>query len=773
MRIPAVALAVAFAGGILLGRQIPFGLPNSPQLILSLFFGIIFLLLLAGLLLACRGKLAPAATLSLLCWTGLGVLAMVLASRPLSPEHILSRIAAGQLDLKTPLRWYGRLRDEPSRLPWGYGIELDLARVETALGMIPITGGMRLGFTPKDGELALPELHAGDEVSVFAQAHRPRVFRDAAAFDRRAYLDAQNVHLLTTLRSSSLLERVSSPPPTLATRVARLRAQLRERLDAPYPGAPQTAAILHAMLLGDRSFVDRGESVDFQKTGVFHVLVVAGLHVGALAFFVYWAGKRLHLPNAIATLLLLATLLSYIAVVEQRAPVLRAGLMTAIVVSAGFFYRRMEILNSAALAALVLLVAKPASLLDTSFQLSFLAIACIGGIALPWMETRVQPYARALYGWRDVTRDAAFSPEQVQFRLDLRAGLQALTQRLSSNQASIAQNCGVLGIACSLRGAELVALSLILQFGMLPMMARDFHRVTLLGPAANLFAVPLTGVIVPLGFFTLAGAMLLPSLARVLAVPLGWLVWLQGHIVAWFAGFAHGSYRIPSPPAWATALFFLSGVSLAILLRLPKVAPRWLRWTIIGSGLAAALVIATYPFPPRVERGALEVDVLDVAQGDSILVISPKGSTLLIDGGGRFAGFRGHEEAPGPDPGEEAVSAYLWSRGIQQLDAVALTHAHQDHIGGLAAVLENFKVGQLWLGRETQTPALARLKEIAQHRHVPIYHEIRGQSFDWDGVRVDFLWPQISPAEIAPSAKNNDSLVLRLHFKERSILLPG
>jgi competence protein ComEC len=193
----------------------------------------------------------------------------------------------------------------------------------------------------------------------------------------------------------------------------------------------------------------------------------------------------------------------------------------------------------------------------------------------------------------------------------------------------------------------------------------------------------------------------------------------------------------------------------------------------VAGLLLASLVIATYPFPAVVERGALEVDVLDVAQGDSILVISPRGSTLLIDGGGRFAGFRAREEVPGPDPGEEAVSAYLWSRGIQRIDAVALTHAHQDHIGGLKAVLENFQVGRLWLGRETETPALGQLKKIAEERNIRIEHELRGQSFLWDGVQVDFLWPQIPPEEIAPSAKNNDSVVVRLQYKERSVLLPG
>lgn len=802
MKLPAVAIATAFAGGILLGRSDSLPPVVLPRSILALGFAAIFVFLLSSLLLAWRGRVWAAAIISLMVWIELGAIAMRIAERPLPAEHVLTRLAAGQIELKTPLQWDGTLRDEPARLPWGYGLDLELSGVDTAQGRVPLAGGMRLSFTPRGDDATLPEVHAGDAVSVLTKARLPQVFRDDGAFDRRAYLAQQDIQLVAALRASSLLQRIASPAPTAATRLARLRARLRERLDAMYPGAPKTAGVLRAMLLGDRSFVDRAESVDFQKTGVFHVLVVAGLHVGALAFFVYWAGKGLRLPRVLVTLLVTATLIAYIAVVEQRAPVLRAGLMAGIVVLGGLFYRRLEVLNSAGLAALALLVAKPVSLLDASFQFSFLAVACIAGIALPWMERDLQPYIAALSGWRDVTRDGAYSAEQVQFRLDLRDWVKWVTRKIGENASGkMGENPhpgkakarrawafwegwvearekwmeGVLpfGFRLSLRGMELVAVSLVLQFGMMPMMARDFHRVTLNGPAANLIAVPLTGMIVPLGFFALGGAAAWPAIGRVLSWPLGWLVAAQGDVVGWFARMAHGSYRIPGPPQWVVAIFLASGVLLAASLRFEGATWRWLRRIAIAGGLTAALVIATYPFPARFQRGALEMDVIDVGQGDSILLISPEGSTLLIDGGGSFGGFRGHEEARGPDPGEEAVSAYLWSRGIKRLDAVALTHAHQDHIGGLAAVLENFQVGQLWIGRETVTPALERLKEEAAERDVMIEHELRGQNFSWDGVRVDFLWPQISPGEVAASAKNNDSLVMRVQYKERSLLLPG
>jgi len=197
-------------------------------------------------------------------------------------------------------------------------------------------------------------------------------------------------------------------------------------------------------------------------------------------------------------------------------------------------------------------------------------------------------------------------------------------------------------------------------------------------------------------------------------------------------------------------------------------------WSLWGVLAAAALVIAAYPFSTQIAGGKVEVTVLDVGQGDSLFVVSPMGETLLIDGGGAFGGFPGHEEARGSDLGEEAVSPYLWSRGFKKIDVVALTHAHQDHLGGLNSILENFCIGRLWIGREVNNnPALARLEALARERNIPIEYGTRGKRFSLDEVKGEFLWPESSTAGTAAAAKNNDSLVLRLKYRNRTLLLPG
>jgi competence protein ComEC len=425
---------------------------------------------------------------------------------------------------------------------------------------------------------------------------------------------------------------------------------------------------------------------------------------------------------------------------------MRAALMAAIVVLGGFFFRRLEVLNSAAIAALLLLVARPAPLGDSSFQLSFLAIACIGGLALPWMEGTVQPYARALRRWRDVTKDVSYEPPPTQFRIDLRLLTHAMETRLRwpARIARIPGSSLIAGIALNFRVWELLVLTLVLQLGMLPLLASQFHRVTFAGAFVNFAAVPLTAIIVPSGFCTLIAGLLWATLGRILAGPVSLVTAGLLQIVHRFALVPQLSYRIPGPPLWATIIFLITLAGIVMCLRLGIAGRKATIWSLL-------VVLAVV--------GAV--------------MVSPSGKTLLIDGGGAFGGFPGHEQTQGSDPGEEAVSPYLWSRGFQKIDVVALTHAHQDHLGGLNAILENFRVGQLWIGRELNNPALAKLEARARERHIPVEYEARGKQFSLDEVQGEFLWPENSRADSAVAAKNNDSLVLRLKYRNRRLLLPG
>jgi hypothetical protein len=188
MKLPTVAIAAAFAGGILLGLRFALHNAYSLRVLVLVMLAVAAVAWIVSAVSLRYDSLWPAGIASLLVWVALGSAAGLVARQPLSQRHVLQRFAADEIPLKVPLRWHGTLREEPAMMPWGYVFTLDLSGVDLADSQLPLVGGMRVGFTPKEGEAALPAIHAGDEVAVVTQARLSLVYRDAGAFDRRDFL---------------------------------------------------------------------------------------------------------------------------------------------------------------------------------------------------------------------------------------------------------------------------------------------------------------------------------------------------------------------------------------------------------------------------------------------------------------------------------------------------------------------------------------------------------------------------------------------------------
>ena len=776
--IPLFWMAAALALGIALGDR---------MLVAPLaWLAFALVAVLAGLLLARRRRHWPAFALALTAWCLVGVAASTCRRAARAPTRVDLLVRHGDLDLSEPLRWRGRLRDDPLRMPWGWSYVIGLQSVEVQGKIIPVSGGLRLTlYTDRDEHSRAPALRAGDSVEALAQARLPRDFLDPGSFDYRGYLVRQGIELTGTLRAAVLLRRLPGPAPDLAQRLARARGALIAEANRLFP--PRQAPVIRAMLLGDRSFVSSRVAEIFQKAGAYHVLVIAGLHVAALTLALFWVCRRLRLSPGVTTLVVLAALGAYVAVVQDRPPVERAALMAAAVLAARLFFRRVSLLNSVSFAAIVLLLAKPSELGDSSFQLSFLAAAVIAVVGLPWIGRAASPYRRGLSHLNDSTRDGGFPSRVAQFRLELRLLRDWLSSRLPRRAARAAW----LGVRGALRGGfyvwELLLLSLAIQLGMLPMMAADFNRISLSGPMSNVPAVLLTALIVPLGFLALGVGLIWQRLGVILAKPVGWLVAALIAMIRWFARVRWLSYRIPGPPLWLLVVFFaLLAVLGAVLLSAGghgratdengtpgggSRLSRPLKWALGIAILVAVLAVATYPFRPNLVPGQMQVTVLDVGQGDSIFVAFPDGRTLLVDGGGLAGSFTLGGYRSGFDVGERVVSPYLWSLGLKSLDAVELTHAHHDHMGGLPAVLENFHVSQLWVGHDVRSREYQDLVADARTLGVPILHKRSRESFRWGRVQGRFLWPPDDREKW--KASNNDSVVLSLHYGAAGFLLTG
>jgi competence protein ComEC len=170
---------------------------------------------------------------------------------------------------------------------------------------------------------------------------------------------------------------------------------------------------------------------------------------------------------------------------------------------------------------------------------------------------------------------------------------------------------------------------------------------------------------------------------------------------------------------------------------------------------------------PHLQAGVMELTAIDVGQGDSVLVVTPSGKTLLVDAGGPIG--------PGGsqlDFGEDVVSPYLWQRGISSLDAVAISHGHSDHMGGMAAVVRNFRPKELWLGLLPPSRPLEYLIATAQAYGVKVVRHWEGDAFELGGANVRVLFP-LRDWPVGDKPQNSDSMVLSLTYGQSSLLLEG
>jgi competence protein ComEC len=776
MKSPLLALASCFALGIVLAR-----LQHAGIFGIGLVLALSSSCLLAGLLALRLRWQRSSFALALTGFVAAGAAAGGLFQFRFPPNHV-SRLAALGVDLADPVRLEGCVVSTPLHTSYGLQFDVEVQRVESGGQAHFVTGKVRLRLqASEEPEVSTAadslRLQYGDSIRTLVRLRKPRIYRNPGSFDFRNWMESiEDLYWVGTIKNPLLVEKLPRfGSPGLATLLERTRHRLLQGIDRLYPpwsAEGRSGAVLKAVLLGDRSSLDSETIENFRKTGLYHLLVIAGLHVGLLAMLAGFFLRLFPLGETTRSALVLLFLLGYASLVQQRAPTLRATIMISVYLVARLLYRGHSPLNAVGFAALLLLLHRPAWLFESGFQLSFSAALLITGLAVPILERSTEPYRRALWRLSDVDLDDALAPQQAQFRLSLRAVIAVLRARsrfLERHPALVtAEVTGPLRLG--LWTATMLLFTAVLQLGLLLPMAETFHRVALAGIGLNALAIPVMTLLLAIAVPTVALGAVLPALAvwpaKLLGLVMAFLFSLTDlpRLPGWL------SFRVPGPPLWVSCGFALSAVAAAWLLGR--------RARLFAVSLAAAglftILISLHPFSPQLPRGVLEFTALDCGQGDALFLVLPDRTTMLVDAGGsrmratREGAFQGRRW----DPGEDIVSPYLWSRGIKKIDVLVLTHAHEDHLGGLAAVVRNFRIGEFWHGQNPATPEYLALLDQVRQRGIPVRTLAGGDTIARGGASIRILWP---PPRRAPSRlpSNDDSLVMRINVGAASVLLPG
>ncbi len=591
-------------------------------------------------------------------------------------------------------------REEPPPLH-AFGLEVD--RLLGPGGPLHAEGSVEVFV---EGEP--PPLLPGDRLRVTGIARSPPSARNPGGRDRAAAARDRGEARSLDTAGPAAVEVLSRGGPSPERAAALLQGALLGTVDAAYEG--EGRALYEALLAGRKEDLDPGVSLDFRRTGTYHILVVSGIHVAFAAAAAAWilgrAGAGLR-ARAAGTVLAAA---AYAAASGFGVPSRRALVAVALVALAPALRRRSDPLHSLFLAAGIILAVRPGVLEEAGFQLSFGAVLGILRLGRP-------------------VEDLLFARRRFLRRFPVPAADRSIRRRLGD----------LLERALPTALAAWAATA--------PILAWHFGTFSPVTPLANLVVIPAATAALAMGALLLPAGILLPGVSAPLgngaaAVLAGAVHLLAGLPGAWVA--------IPPPPAWLLA-------ADGALLVLAAVRPG--RGTLLGAALGmAALPVIPLAFPPR--PPAPSILVLDTGHGLSVLCDSG-GARLLYDAGGR-----------GPRVGEDVVLPALRARGAAALEAVVISHEDADHLSAVRDVLEAIPVGTLVVGEGFGVSPLAKgVLAAANRAGVPVRRSAGGDVLAWPGLRMEVLHP---PRGLLPRPSDNDGcLAVRIRMEGLDALLPG
>lgn len=669
-------------------------------------------------------------------WAGRALLAVAFSAGALAATLVWRHLGPGPLDaLEGAAKWArvaGRVASEPR--PTGTGYSFFLRATEAGrywrAGETVYVKVRRPEATGPLGTVAgpaEPPVDPGDWVLAQGFLERPRPPGNPGEFDFGRYLATFGVRYTLAARGEPA---PLGPAGTFLTGLAALCRGARDRLTGSLAAGlpPDRASLLGGLLFGDTSRLPEEIARDFRRSGVFHILAVSGSNVAFVAGGFWFAARPL------------------LSLAGRRGA------------------RAERVLRPAT----ALVLAAYAVMAGLGPSVSRATLMAEAGLAYLWLGRR-----------RDVTGPLCLAALLMLSRrplLILDVGF----------QLSFAATLGLLFVYPPLRDKvkgmgplfDAALVSVAAQSAVVPILAWHFGEVSLAGLLANAVVVPLSGLAVTTGLA--AGILGLAGLpGRVASVPVfaATSLLLKGTTAA-----AHLFSRVPaasvivgSPPPWIAAAYYLA---LAWVVAGAREGRATRRLTVVALGglmLAAGALAgrAVSPAAPRVSSA--EVTFLDVGQGDAIFVSLPGGRSLLIDGGPAGAG-------------ERVLGPFLRHRGEGRLDAVVVSHFHDDHLGGLSELLADpsIGVGEVVLasghptGEELSPSASAFFASVAA-RKIPVRTVAAGDGLKLrsGAIVLAVLGPSRpavgadTPGLSPTSRENNSSLVLRVTVGPAAFLLPG
>lgn len=602
-----------------------------------------------------------------------------------------------------------------------------------------VTGKIRVTVTGDE-----PVLSFGDRISFTASIKSIKNFKNPGGFDYKRYMAFKNVFGSSYAPGKKVTVISKIPDRGIKWAISNVRCRISVLIEKEGGGNHQ--GVLKALIVGQKQQIPQDLRDAFNRSGVGHLLAISGLHIGivaTVAFMIFsWMLSRFKLFLFNAWVKKGAAALSFIPVLAYgllsgMAPsTQRAVIMVGVFLMTFLFEREHDLMNTLALAAMLILIVHPPSVFSISFQLSFSAVLSI------------------IYGLSKVYKRPAF---------------------LSDGQ----KKSLLTGIPDKLFSFFLVSFFAII--GTLPLVMLYFNQASLIGIFANFLIVPIIGfIVVPTGLFSV-------FLYSVSSEAASWFMYISGAVLSkgislvnLFSDLPFAAVKTVTPSYFEICCYY---IMMWALLNLKKVRPESSeieKSDFAGKTarvFAAVVVLALvgdvcYWVNVRFGNRDLKVTVIDVGQGSSALLELPGGYCILADGGGFY-------DNSVFDMGARVIAPFLWRKKIKTVDTIILSHPNSDHLNGLIYIARHFNVKSVWTnGEKRNTFGYKKFMKIIKEENIdmPRFKDMP-RTCKINGVALEILYPKRDFLDKRKKDKwrdtNNNSLVVKADFGKYSFLLTG
>lgn len=566
----------------------------------------------------------------------------------------------------------------------------------------PVTGKVLVDLYGRPDDIRI-----GDIVAVSGELSIPGGKTNPAGFDYKNYLKYQGIasRLVSSSHDlSGVIGRTKDPVFLFRRTLSRIKQRALGIIGDYLPG--ESRDLMDSILLGRRQGLDTGTKDLFAKTGTMHIIAVSGLHVGIIGASILAVLLAVRIPKKMAYVLTILSIFSFALMSGARPSAMRAAIMLSFLLLSQLLNRRVDLISSLFLSAFIIVFASPGQLFTPGFILSYSAV-----LSIIFLTPVLKPFIARRRGLRP--RNKALRP---------------LTTSIS--------------------------VSLAVWLGTLPIVTSYFNIISPSVVIANLIAIPVLflliiagGILVALGSFSF-----LSIIAGYLALAINWIINSYFAALKAIAALPFAYLKVSSPYPVVVVLYYVLIVLLVISYKRKSNDIKQYRALVLVFFLSAGNLFVWNQFVKGMPPERAEVTFFDTGKSDAAVMEFPSGEVVIIDGGSG-----GFEEGK-TDHGRNVIAPYLVERGIGKIDCVIMSHPHEDHIGGLFYLTQNFDVGTLITADQPYKNSwyYKNYLDLAKKKGIKHIKTARGDHIN--GI-YNIQLAVFNPTEIPYGDLNNDSLV--------------